>query len=177
MQALFAPDPLVRLPLYAIIGLVAEVVFTASQDLLNPMFLRSWNVFGHASLTERPDWRPPGRDLRAMGYTFLWMIPIYMLMILLEPIQPLLSSLPFLLRGFFYIPLVWIAEYACGALIRALIGRCPWDYSYSRFSFHGLIRWDFAHVWYFFGLIFEYLFPRIVALTPAIRAVFIEGKF
>ncbi|MBL7686057.1 MAG: hypothetical protein JNK65_08510 [Deltaproteobacteria bacterium] len=172
MESFFASDPWVRLPLYAIVGIVAEILFTALQDLIDPRFLKSWNVHGRNILQERPDWRWQGRDPRATGYTFLWMIPIYMAMVFLEPIHHAIAHWPWPLRGLLYVLLVWIAEYVTGAIIRLVTGKCPWDYSYSKYSLHGLIRWDFAHVWFIFGFIFEYLHPRLVALTPHIRAIF-----
>ena len=34
---------------------------------------------------------------------------------------------------------------------------CPWDYSQCRANIHGLIRLDFAPLWFAVGLLFEQL--------------------
>lgn len=168
MQELFYPDPLVRLPFYAALGLMTEVLFTGTFDLLSPLYLQSWNA-------KNPDGHRPAlvrRDPKAMGYTFLWMIPLYMLLITMEPLSRWLHPYPFWARGLIYLTLFWVGEYASGAFIKKISGYVPWDYSYSRFSVHGYIRWDFAPFWFAFTLIVEYFIPKFVFLTPAIRAAF-----
>ncbi|MDO8493848.1 MAG: hypothetical protein Q7S68_00730, partial [Deltaproteobacteria bacterium] len=127
MEGLFYPDPLVRLPFYICAGLLAEVLFTGIADLIAPQFLHSWKAknIDYTSTSGR-------RDPRAMGYTFLWMIPIYGLLIFIEPTSILLADWPLWLRGFVYLGGFWIAEYVTGFLIKNLTGYCPWDYSYSK---------------------------------------------
>jgi hypothetical protein len=34
-------------------------------------------------------------------------------------------------------------------------GRCPWDYSQKRYHFKGLIRWDYAPIWFGFCFLLE----------------------
>lgn len=168
MSDLFYPDPLIRLPLYVALGLVTEALFTGTMDLVAPLFLQSWNAKngdGHKPQVVR-------RDRKAMGYTFLWMIPIYAALIVLEPLSRWLQATPFWARGFVYLVMLWVAEYASGALIKKISGTIPWDYSYSRFSVHGYIRWDFAPFWYGFTLMAEYMSRKFVLLTPAIKAAF-----
>ncbi len=166
-------DPWVRFPLYACIGWMAEVLYTALCDLINPYFLCSWNVHGKGPMSRvRPDWRWEGRDSHCTGYTSLWMLPIYGCLIFLEPISLLMAAWPWFLRGLVYMGLIWLMEFWSGWLIKKITGHCPWDYSYSPYSFHGYIRWDFAPMWFAFGFIFEYLYPRLLALTPHIKDIF-----
>lgn len=165
MTTLFAPDVLLRLPLYSALGLVAEVLFTGVVDLINPGFLQSWNA---KELVPRV---PDRRDPRAVGYTFLWMVPLYALLVFVEPLARGLADWPLWARGFVYLPLFWIGEYLSGALIKKLVGRCPWDYSYSRWSVHGFIRWDYAPIWYAFTLLVEVFSRHAIALTPALKAL------
>ncbi|MFO1519678.1 MAG: hypothetical protein U1F57_08480 [bacterium] len=173
MEAFLQSDPWVRLPVYVAIGLIAEVLYTAVMDLIDPKFLCSWNVFGiQAPTATPPAWAGQGRDVRARGYTFLWMMPIYAGMVFLEPIHDAMHLWPWFLRGIVYLLLIWFAEFVTGWLIEKISGRCPWDYSYSRYSFKGYIRWDFALNWFVFGFIFEYFHPRLLALTPHLRAIF-----
>ncbi len=165
-------DPWIRFPLYAAIGWLAEIIFTAVADLVNPDFLRSWNVHSRTRTPLKPEWAIPGRDPRAAGYTFLWMLPIYGSMLFLEPIHDAIDAWPWFLRGMVYMWLIWFAEFVSGWLIQKISGCIPWDYSCSRFSFKGYIRWDFAPLWFCFGFVFEYFHPRLVALTPYLRAIF-----
>ena len=169
---IFEPGWQYRLPLYVILGIVCEVLFTATTNLINPKFLKSWNVFGREFFAESPHWRLSGRDPRAVGYSFLWMIPIYALLIFIEPWSQILSEVPFFLRGSFYVLIVWIAEYSGGFLIKAITGRCPWDYSHARWNFHGFIRWDFFPFWFVFMLLAEWFSRKFILLTPAIEHVF-----
>ncbi|MDO8518542.1 MAG: hypothetical protein Q7T11_00065 [Deltaproteobacteria bacterium] len=159
---------LYRIPLYMSLGLVTEVLFTGFVDLAAPRFLESWRV-------KNPDPRnraaPSRSDPRAVGYTFLWMIPCYALLVFLEPLTAWLSAWPLWLRGFVYLPLFWMGEYTTGFLIKKISGYCPWDYSYSKYSLHGYIRWDFGPLWYAFTLIVDIFSRKFILLTPAIKAV------
>jgi len=166
-------DPWIRFPLYACIGWLTEILFTAIADLINPQFLCSWNTrLASLPTSEKPGWVVAGRDPRAVGYTFLWMFPIYGGMVFLEPIHLAMVSLPWFVRGIVYVLLIWFAEFVGGWILEKIIGRCPWNYAYSRYSFCGYIRWDFAPLWFAFGFVFEYLQPRLLALTPHLRAIF-----
>ncbi|MBI4410860.1 MAG: hypothetical protein HY541_00045 [Deltaproteobacteria bacterium] len=172
MDPLFSNDWPIRLPLYIIFGIVCEFLFTSTADLIKPNFVKSWNVVADKATVSPPDWRLRGRDPRLMGYSFLWMIPIYALLIFIEPAGRLLSPLPFYLRGIIYVIALWIVEYTTGFLIKKISGRCPWDYSASRFNLHGYIRWDFFPFWFVFMLSAEWLSSKFVLLTPAIKALF-----
>ncbi len=168
----FEPGILYRIPLYIIYGLVCEVLFTATCDLLSPSFLKTWNVVGKDTNTTAPEWRVPGRDNRAMGYTFIWMIPIYALLAFIEPIQKIFEPYPFIMRGGFYVLMLWAVEYITGFIIKKITGRCPWDYSASRFNLHGYIRFDFFIFWFVYMMNAEYLSAKFIELTPALIQVF-----
>lgn len=173
MELFLQSDPWIRIPLYAVFGCVSEVLFTGSMDLISPRFMSSWNTRTTAAATaQRPEWYAPGRDGRAVGYTFLWMFPIYALLIFLEPISLAMQDWIWPLRGLVYMFLIWGVEFITGFLIEKIVGRCPWDYSYSRFSFKGYIRWDFAPVWFVFGFLFEWIYPHFLWLTPLLRERF-----
>ncbi len=171
MKSLFYPLVEIRLILYAILGLVSEVLFTAIMDLIAPKFLQSWHAKSLVQ-SEGSQENEIARDSKAMGYTFLWMIPIYMLLVFIEPVSQLLLTWPWFLRGLVYLIFFWIAEYITGALIKKITGYCPWDYSYSRFSVHGYIRWDYAPVWFSFSLFVEWISAKFILLAPAIKEIF-----
>ena len=119
-----------------------EVVFTAADSLL------------------RQDWK-------LMGHTSLLMFPIYGCGALLGPIGELVDSwldpkgtFPpgpverAVRHGLIYMVLIFVAEYISGAFLTSL-GMCPWDYSGRFSSVDGLIRLDFAPLWFGTGLLFE----------------------
>jgi hypothetical protein len=55
------------------------------------------------------------------------------------------------------VPAIFGIEAATGALLRRLIGSCPWDYTGRRAHVRGLVRLDYAPLWYLVGLAFERL--------------------
>ena len=106
-------------------------------------------------------------DWRLMGSTSLLMFPIYGLGALLSPIgrvvdrwlqiKPgeVLAAADRLLRhGMLYMVLIFTAEYLFGTLLKAG-GVCPWDYTGLHSNVDGLIRLDFAPLWFMTGLLFE----------------------
>ncbi len=119
------------------VGLSFEIVFTAVSEF------------------------PEAKNWRLLGYTYLWMIPIYALLypgfwLMFEH----LGTWPLLARGAFYVALIFIVEYASGWLIRKATGKCPWEDGYykSRWGVHGLIRLDFAPAWFVASLLYEFVY-------------------
>lgn len=51
---------------------------------------------------------------------------------------------------------IFAVEYAAGTYLKRR-GRCPWDYSRAKTNIDGVIRLDFAPLWFFTGLLFERL--------------------
>jgi uncharacterized membrane protein len=95
-------------------------------------------------------------DRRLSGKTYLWMFPIYGLGgFAFEAAHAQLAAWPWALRGLVYMFGCFTVEYAAGALIKLATGQIPWDYSYARLHVHGLIRLDYAPVWFGFGLALE----------------------
>lgn len=107
------------------------------------------------------------QDWRLMGKTSLLMFPIYGMGALLGPVgkgidrwlnvtpgEPLHSSDRMIRHGMLYMVLIFTAEYISGAWLRAR-GMCPWDYSGRQTNINGLIRLDFAPLWFATGLLFE----------------------
>ena len=76
----------------------------------------------------------------------------------LKPLSNFLCSkkCSFLLRGFLYMLFIFTAEYMSGSLLKKH-HCCPWDYSGTHFQINGVIRLDYAPLWFFCGLLFEYL--------------------
>ena len=122
---------LTRYFIYGLIGLCMEVAWTGFTSFLK-------------------------RDYKLTAQTSLWMFWIYGLAVFLEPFSNFLSESPVLLRGGVYAILIFIAEYITGWLLRK-IDVCPWDYSHCKYNIKGLIRLDYAPLWFFAGLLFEYV--------------------
>ncbi|TDT61318.1 putative ABC transporter permease [Fonticella tunisiensis] len=103
-------------------------------------------------------------DINLTGYTYLWMFPIYGLGICLEPVHDRVRNLPVFIRGGVYTIIILIIEYSTGALLRELLGACPWDYSGTPFSVNGLIRLDYAPAWFVTGLLFEKFHDALISM-------------
>ncbi len=106
-------------------------------------------------------------DWRLMGQTSLLMFPIYGCGALLGPIGFLIDRWVnpgkksaakraelTIRHGFLYMVLIFVVEYFAGTLLRGN-GICPWDYTGRSTNIDGLIRLDFAPLWFATGLLFE----------------------
>lgn len=125
-----------RFVIYGFSGLVAETLFTGLGSLIKG-------------------------DLTMRASTFIWMFPIYGLMILLEPVHNSVRNFPAVIRGGVYTPIIFGIEYTTGWILRELIGICPWNYS-GPYSIDGLITLSFIPVWFVGGLIFERLHDFLI---------------
>jgi len=128
-----------------IAGWCLEVIFTSAESIL-------------------------ARDWRLMGHTSLLMFPIYGMGALLGPIgsrvdqwigdgssgigTSLNQTDRAVRHGMLYMVLIFLAEYLCGMFLKDR-GICPWDYTGRHSSVNGLIRLDFAPLWFLTGLLFE----------------------
>lgn len=103
-------------------------------------------------------------DWRLMGRTSLLMFPIYGCGAVLPRIAEWVDDWigegfahpvdQMIRHGMLYMVLIFVGEYASGSWLRSL-GVCPWDYTGTWASVGGLIRLDFAPVWFGTGLLFE----------------------
>jgi len=91
------------------------------------------------------------RDWSLLGKSYIWMFPIYgVAAFLFEPVHNFLRQELWLARGLIYVIGLYVVEFAAGWLLRISIGKCPWDYSQKKYHFKGLIRWDYAPIWFGF---------------------------
>jgi len=124
--------PAARFLVYGLIGISVECLFSSVMDLATG-----------------------SGDLRLRGYSYLWMHPIWGGSVLLGERLALVMrrhGLGVVTRGFVYMLVCFALEYVAGAVLVALIGRCPWDYTVSPWNVHGLIRLDYAPFWALCGL-------------------------
>ncbi len=130
---------LIRFLFYGVIGWCMEIVWTGFNSLLR-------------------------KDFRLISTTSVWMFFIYGMAIFLEPISKGLTAFPIYLRGGVYVILIFAVEYLTGTLLGRL-NMCPWDYSGSRFNINGVVRLDYAPVWFVCGLTFEFVSRYISVLN------------
>lgn len=96
------------------------------------------------------------RDMKLIGNTSIWMFPIYGMASFFAPISRFIKKSNVLIRGLVYMISIFTAEYTTGYILKKH-DMCPWDYSKSKYNINGLIRLDYAPLWFIVGLIFEKL--------------------
>lgn len=75
---------------------------------------------------------------------------------MIRPISAILQKQNALIRGTIYMMGIFAAEFTSGKLLRRR-GICPWDYSKEPTNIQGLIRLDYAPLWFLVGLLFEHV--------------------
>jgi len=148
-----------RILIFALIGLLMEVFFTAAGQLINK---GDWNMHGHTSP---------------------WMMIDYgMLGVFLMPIaRPLTRwGLPLAARAFIYMLAIFFVEYVSGRIFVAF-GLVIWDYSKLPLNLHGQITLLYAPAWYITGLFAEYVYRKVDAfsllLNLGVTAEQVEAHF
>jgi uncharacterized membrane protein len=87
------------------------------------------------------------------------MFPIYGMASFLKPLCRLLKGKSLLLRGGVYTCCIFCGEYLTGSFLKKFEA-CPWDYSEAPLNINGLIRLDYAPLWFGAGLLFEKILDR-----------------
>lgn len=77
----------------------------------------------------------------------------------LSPICSRLEKRSALLRGGVYAVIIYLTEFSTGVLLKKYRA-CPWDYSKAKLNIKGVIRFDYAPIWFLTGLIFEKILCR-----------------
>lgn len=99
------------------------------------------------------------KDPELTCHTSIWMFPIYGAAAFLTPICKLLKNTNTLIRGGIYTVCIFITEFCTGELLKKYKA-CPWDYSKAKFNLKGVIRFDYAPLWFIMGLFFEKILLR-----------------
>ncbi|XP_068135809.1 transmembrane protein 229B [Hyperolius riggenbachi] len=118
--------------IYALHGLLCEILFTAAWDLCTK---RCWRLIGVSSF---------------------WAIFIYGTAIfVIEKLSLHLQKIcPLPYRCLIYTMWTYLWEFSTGYTLRTL-GACPWDYSHFLGNFMGLVTLEYAVPWYFGCMIAE----------------------
>lgn len=96
------------------------------------------------------------REKKLTCRTSIWMFPIYGMASGFYPISRYLEKQCALIRGIIYTCLIFATEFICGIALKKH-DSCPWDYTKKRFNLKGVIRLDYAPLWFISGLLFEKL--------------------
>lgn len=94
------------------------------------------------------------KDKQMHCATSLWMFPIYGLASMMTPLCHLLEGKNLMLRGSVYTACIFLTEYGTGTLLKKK-NCCPWDYSGAKANYKGLVRFDYAPLWFAVGLLYE----------------------
>ena len=94
------------------------------------------------------------KDKKLMGNTSLLMFPIYGLACSIRHVYKLIKNNCFIIRGCIYTIGIFFVEFTSGYMLKKK-DKCPWDYSNCKYSILGLIRLDYAPLWFITGLFFE----------------------
>ncbi len=97
-------------------------------------------------------------DYTFYSHTALIMLPVYGSAVFLEPIFLSLinNGVPVVIRGAYYATLIFACEYFSGKAL-SLFDLCPWEYT-GIYNIEGVIRLDYAPLWFTAGLIYERVF-------------------
>lgn len=93
-------------------------------------------------------------DKRFICNTSIWMFPIYGMAAFIKPVHCFLKRFSLIKRGIIYTIFIFITEFLSGTWLKAR-NACPWDYSKCPFNFKGVIRLDYAPLWFIMSLIYE----------------------
>lgn len=94
------------------------------------------------------------RDMKLFGRTSIWMFPIYGSASLFLPLYKRLQKFHFMIRGSVYTCWIFLVEFLTGSWLKKH-HFCPWDYSKAKYNLKGVIRLDYAPLWFFTGLLME----------------------
>lgn len=92
--------------------------------------------------------------------TSVWMFFIYGCGALFLPVVNAVARYPLLVRGSVYVFFIFLIEFIFGYIMRRF-DVCPWDYSSAKLNVMGIIRLDYAPLWFGVGLLFEYTHARL----------------
>lgn len=93
-------------------------------------------------------------DPKLMGFSSLRMFPIYGMAAFISPLSSCLKKCRTFTRGIIYMICIFMVEYASGTYLKKR-GCCPWDYSDAPLQVNGVIRLDYAPLWFLTGLFYE----------------------
>ena len=99
-------------------------------------------------------------DFSMSSKTSVWMFFIYGSAALFQPLIHGIIKYPLFIRGSIYVLFIFLIEFIVGYVMTRLQA-CPWDYSHAKLNVMGIIRLDYAPLWFLVGVLFEYTHLRL----------------
>ena len=99
------------------------------------------------------------RDYKLTGHSSLRMFPIYGCAALIGPLYKKIRRFPAIVRGGLYTVGIYLTEFLSGSILKHF-HMCPWDYSKAPHQYKGIVRLDYAPVWFATGLFFEKILTK-----------------
>jgi hypothetical protein len=105
------------------------------------------------------------KDISLKGRSYLWMFPLYGIWgLVIGPLYNLIEVIPFILRGFIYLAVIFAGELSYGYLLKLIIKKCPWEYK-GRWTIKGVINLLYLPFWLIFGYISEMIYRGFMSMT------------
>ena len=125
---------------FGYVGITTEIFFTAISTVVESMLNN-----------EQISWR-------LLGFSYIWMFPIYGLIAFLAPIVfGFLEKYPLFLRLFLAAIVIFVVEFITGFLLDQLTGSCPWEYKHG-YHVMGYIQLEYLPAWMLFVFIIEKIY-------------------
>lgn len=97
-----------------------------------------------------------GKNKKMPCATSIWMFPIYGMASVMTPLCHAMKGKNVMLRGSVYTTCIFLTELGTGTLLKRK-NCCPWDYSEAKTNYKGIVRFDYAPIWFIVGLLYEKL--------------------
>ena len=94
-----------------------------------------------------------------IGKTSLLMFPIYGCASVIPIVYQRISRIPTACRGLVYTAGIFFTEFTSGSILKHF-HMCPWNYNDAPLQYKGLIRLDYAPLWFITGLLFEKILTK-----------------
>lgn len=100
----------------------------------------------------------PQGGARRIGYSYLWMFPVYAL---IEPalsaLRPLVGAWAWPARAALYAAAIMVVELIVGLALQKSLGEAPWEPNYRKSRWHvlGVVRLDYFPAWAGAAMLFE----------------------
>jgi hypothetical protein len=105
------------------------------------------------------------KDISFKGRSYLWMFPLYGIWgLVIGLLYGLIEAVPFILRGFIYLAVIFIGELSYGYFLKLIIKKCPWEYK-GRWTIKGVVNLLYLPFWLIFGYISEMIYRGFVSIT------------
>lgn len=141
---------LIRFVIYGLLGWNIEILWTGLSSVLKG-------------------------DYNLIGHTSVWMFFIYATAgILFEKVFKRISHFNWAIRGLIWTTLIFLIEFISGAILR-MFGVVAWYYT-CPLAIYGLIRLDYAPLWFVVGLLFERIYAGIVRILSVTENSNKRGK-